>query len=1147
MLTGSLSTTARNLCRGLVAAALLITCGAGRARAQETWAPIVMFDGITKTVNGQTTGLTNGPVLTTNPVFLPWDFTTFGNAPFLYPNGFCENAVTHEWIVADTYHGRLLRFATDHNPDFATGTFLGTLTTSVNGERSAPYGPVVDDQGTILTADSEARAIKAFVPDGAGYDLFTMSSFTDALTDAHNPTITAFLRPYRIVLLPDHVRGMKVREGVGSLLVLDSDADRVLKLQPTGGVAAPAWSLLMAFGQDAQACGCVGPGVFNFPTGLAVDAAGDIYVSDPNNAITVTVQVFDPEGRQRQVISQGLSVPWSLAIAPDGRLFVADTGNNRISVFSRFDSGNPAGSLVPTAARISTASQPLGGVFLPAGPNPSGQPGQLQEPTAIAFDHLGRLLVADTDNARVQVFARAPLSIAAIAVPQTVAASAATVDVRVTVTLPPGDAAVTNVLPEVPSVIVSPAGGSAALVVDPTPACVITPASSSPADCRALAPLPLAPGGQLTYTFRFNKVPSAAGPVWFSTQASGLDGAGAVISSATVRTYAVAINGNPSARAPVIAATLAGPSNGPEHQGWFAHQPVVVALTASVSGSADGIVQEIEYNVGSTPPGQDDYYTCFSASTSDHPYDPACALPIYLGGRTRVWYRALTSRGLYDTLVPNGPGDPVRVPGWSSIDLALDFTAPTFRFGDPVDAGNHRAVAHHGWFNTQPLTVTFTAFDAESQLDAVGLSASGTVHTIWNVASGTNVPFTRGTVTFASDGDGSFAVTASDMAGNSTSDGDDVLVDATPPSIGTAPAVASPTPVMAIAGVHWSRSPITVIFGAVDYGSGFDAEATATASCTLTVSSGSSSPSCTFEDWAGNTAVATAANYRVDDVPPVLTAADITAAGGSSAVVHYSGVSAIDNVDPSPAVSCSPASGSTFPLGVTTVACTAVDAVGNSSSKSFTVTVVVAPPTITVPASMTVQATSAHGAPVTYTATAVDAAHAVIPVICVPPSGSMFPLGATVVTCTATDAGHRTSTRTFIVTVIHSVPICTGAVANPSSLWPPNHRLESVGVGGITSADGGTIALTITSIFQDEPTNAIDNDDLAVDGFGVGTSRAQVRVERSGKLDGRVYYIGFTASSGGASCTGTVTTSVPHDQGHHGAAVGQGPLFNSTR
>ena len=49
-------------------------------------------------------------------------------------------------------------------------------------------------------------------------------------------------------------------------------------------------------------------------------------------------------------------------------------------------------------------------------------------------------------------------------------------------------------------------------------------------------------------------------------------------------------------------------------------------------------------------------------------------------------------------------------------------------------------------------------------------------------------------------------------------------------------------------------------------------------------------------------------------------------------------VSAIDNCDPSPNVTCTPASGSGFPIGTTTVNCTAKDASENQSACNFTVT-----------------------------------------------------------------------------------------------------------------------------------------------------------------------------------------------------------------
>jgi Tol biopolymer transport system component len=77
-----------------------------------------------------------------------------------------------------------------------------------------------------------------------------------------------------------------------------------------------------------------------------------------------------------------------------------------------------------------------------------------------------------------------------------------------------------------------------------------------------------------------------------------------------------------------------------------------------------------------------------------------------------------------------------------------------------------------------------------------------------------------------------------------------------------------------------------------------------------------------------------------DDVPPALTLPQspivVPADRPGGAVVTYE-VTATDAVDPNPAVSCSPSSGSLFPIGDTTVICTATDASGNSAEGSFSV------------------------------------------------------------------------------------------------------------------------------------------------------------------------------------------------------------------
>jgi hypothetical protein len=129
---------------------------------------------------------------------------------------------------------------------------------------------------------------------------------------------------------------------------------------------------------------------------------------------------------------------------------------------------------------------------------------------------------------------------------------------------------------------------------------------------------------------------------------------------------------------------------------------------------------------------------------------------------------------------------------------------------------------------------------------------------------------------------------------------------------------------------------------------------------------------------------------------------------------------ATDNADPSPAVSCTPSSGSTFPLGSTTVTCTATDNAGNTSSASFVVTVVdTTPPLLEVPSDMVVEASSPTGAVVSFAVSAQDAVDPSPTITCAPSTGTTFPVGSTTVTCTATDAADNTTERTFVVTVIY--------------------------------------------------------------------------------------------------------------------------------
>ena len=105
--------------------------------------------------------------------------------------------------------------------------------------------------------------------------------------------------------------------------------------------------------------------------------------------------------------------------------------------------------------------------------------------------------------------------------------------------------------------------------------------------------------------------------------------------------------------------------------------------------------------------------------------------------------------------------------------------------------------------------------------------------------------------------------------------------------------------------------------------------------------------------------------------------------------------------------------------------------------------------------------------------------------------------------------------------------------------------MHDITIEGVTDADGDVVTVTISSIFQDEPTNDLGDGDESPDADGVGTDTAQIRAERSGLENGRVYHIAFNADDGnGGMCSGTVTVGVPHDK--KDTPVDDGMLYDST-
>ena len=179
------------------------------------------------------------------------------------------------------------------------------------------------------------------------------------------------------------------------------------------------------------------PGKFDSPAGVAVDSGGNLFVLDTNNS---RIQRLDPEGKLLKMwgdpgsdAGRCFSGPLRVLISPEDILWVADTDNNRLQSFdSTGHFQSEVGSLGQGPGQF---SRPIGMAFDPGGnmwvadsgnhriqkfapgmknvlaiipenPRPSSLEGEFNTPWGLACDATGTVYVADTENNRIQRFAK---------------------------------------------------------------------------------------------------------------------------------------------------------------------------------------------------------------------------------------------------------------------------------------------------------------------------------------------------------------------------------------------------------------------------------------------------------------------------------------------------------------------------------------------------------------------------------------------------------------------------------------------------------------------------------------------------------------------------------------------------------------------
>lgn len=235
------------------------------------------------------------------------------------------------WLIADAGNHRLRRYLDGRvttfagaNWDWLKGEFLDGFSDgpAAQARFHRPMALTVAANGVIYVADTDHHRIRKILPDGQVLTFVGTgaSGFSDG-----NAAVASFRRPQGLALDSD-----------GNLYVADTDNHAIRKVSPLGIVSTVAGS-----GASGFSDGTALEARFRFPVGLAIDSAGALYIADTfNHRIRrfangqVSTLVGSESGFRDGASAQArLHEPRALTLAPNGDLYIADTGNHRIRLF----------------------------------------------------------------------------------------------------------------------------------------------------------------------------------------------------------------------------------------------------------------------------------------------------------------------------------------------------------------------------------------------------------------------------------------------------------------------------------------------------------------------------------------------------------------------------------------------------------------------------------------------------------------------------------------------------------------------------------------------------------------------------------------------------------------------------------------------
>jgi large repetitive protein len=251
-----------------------------------------------------------------------------------------------------------------------------------------PSGVVVDGAGDVFIADSHHNRVREVLAAGANAGKITTVAGDGSA--GYDATATV-----AIATSLNQPGGVAI-DGAGNLYIADTNNNVVRKVNlTTGSIVTVAGNGSPGYAGDG---GAATGATLNSPAGIAVDAAGDLYIADTDNdavreVVAATGQIATIAGDGTGVpgfsgdgslaIHAKLNAPFSVALDYAGNLYIADSGNNRVRE-------------VNTAGNISTYAGNGTPAYL--GDSGAATSAELYSPLGVACDPAGNVYIADARN-----------------------------------------------------------------------------------------------------------------------------------------------------------------------------------------------------------------------------------------------------------------------------------------------------------------------------------------------------------------------------------------------------------------------------------------------------------------------------------------------------------------------------------------------------------------------------------------------------------------------------------------------------------------------------------------------------------------------------------------------------------------------------